>query len=327
MKTFSSLFSCSGGADQGARQAGLHHLWGVEKDDKAAAIARLNNFNVITADLLRFNWDGCDRPDFLHASPPCQNASVANPHAGETDLDIQLGMVVAGAIHRFKPDAFSLENVRAYAGFKAYALIKDALVHCGYAIASSVVNAADYGVPQTRHRLFLVAKLKGNPVIPNPTHTRRQGKKGMQGLDLLLQTDFLHEYHVGWEEGICHLPEPAIAQMNDRMSAMLPSEPFSKALFTGFKNQNFEQNLTRRARSLPSPTILSSMNRPTIQPWIVSRADDRSIKARCLDTIHMAVLQSFPADFQWGDNPPAAKSAIGNAVPPLLMQRIIEANC
>jgi DNA (cytosine-5)-methyltransferase 1 len=318
MKTFASLFSCAGGADEGARQAGLHHLWGVEKDDKASSIARLNNFNVITADLLRFNWDGCDRPDFLHASPPCQNASVANPHAGETDLDIQLGMVVAGAIHRFKPDAFSLENVRAYAGFKAYALIKDALVHCGYAIASSVLNAADYGVPQTRHRLFLVAKLNGQPRLPAPTHSADKG-----------QPDFLHKLHVGWDEGIEQCSAPVEESLNPRMMAMLPWHSFEQSLLTGFHNTASDRGLTFRARSQPSPTLTAGMNRPSLQPRIVSRdvsGDDSSVRSYLLGTEHMAALQSFPADFRWGDNPTTAKRAIGNAVPPLLMQRIVEAN-
>jgi DNA (cytosine-5)-methyltransferase 1 len=312
-KTFASLFSCAGGADQGAKQAGLQHLWGVEKEDKWAAIARLNNFNVITADLLRFNWDGCDRPDFLSASPPCQNASVANPNAGETELDIQLSMVVAGAIHRFKPDVFTLENVRAYAGFKAYALIKDALLECGYAIASSVLNAADYGVPQTRHRLFLVAKLGGNPVIPNPTHSSDSR-----------QLDFLHRPHVGWAEGLSQCNLPSEGQLNPRMLRMLPSGAFDQQLVTGFQNTAVDRGLTFRARSHPSPTLTASMNRPSLQPWIASRdvtGDDASVRAYVLDTEHMASLQSFPADFKWGSNPTSAKGAIGNAVP-----RIVEAN-
>lgn len=69
MTTFATLFSGGELAGVGIRAAGLVHKWGIELDDAIAGVARLNGFNVLTADILDIDPAGLEPVDALHASP------------------------------------------------------------------------------------------------------------------------------------------------------------------------------------------------------------------------------------------------------------------
>lgn len=168
-----TLFTGAGGADIGAMQAGLVPAWGIEYDADIADAARLNlGDHIKTMNVLDANPANFDRVDVLHASPPCPNFSSAKANAEETALDIALAAKVAEFISVLKPRFFTLENVRDYAHSKSLKIIVAALSGCGYAVNSWVLNAADYGVPQTRKRLIVVARRDGvKPSKPEPTHT------------------------------------------------------------------------------------------------------------------------------------------------------------
>lgn len=174
MTTFATLFSGGELAGVGMRNAGLVHRWGIELDDAIATVARLNGFNVITADILDVDPAGLEPVDALHASPPCTRASNANQSAElnddgtkEAPLDIALGKKVAEFIDVLRPRWFTLENVYQYRNFKAFGIICDALNRGGYFWDYDNVNAADYSVPQTRRRLILRA-VRGALLPPLP---------------------------------------------------------------------------------------------------------------------------------------------------------------
>lgn len=173
LKTIGTLFTGAGGADIGAMQAGFVPAWGVEYDLDIADAARLNLVNHIkTMNVLDANPASFGRVDVLHASPPCPNFSSAKANAEETALDIALAAKVAEFISVLSPRFFTLENVRDYAHSKSLKIIVAALSGCGYAVNSWVLNSADYGVPQTRKRLIVVARRDGiKPSKPEPTHT------------------------------------------------------------------------------------------------------------------------------------------------------------
>jgi site-specific DNA-cytosine methylase len=112
------------------------------------------------------------RPDILHASPVCTNASVANSDGEEGELDKATAQKTAQFITVLRPDWFTLENVYPYRNFLSFRIITDALSAAGYSWDYWHVNAADYGVPQTPKRLILIAKLgRGQRVtMPPVTH-------------------------------------------------------------------------------------------------------------------------------------------------------------
>jgi len=172
MITISTLFSGGEGVGVGARVSGLDHLWGVEYDSDIARVARDNGFNTITANVLDIDPHTMTRPDILHASPVCTNASVANSDGEEAQLDIDTATKTGDFIRVLKPDWFTLENVYPYRNFKSFEIITNALTEAGYSWDYWHLNSADYGVPQTRRRLILIAKLGVGQHIqrPRPTH-------------------------------------------------------------------------------------------------------------------------------------------------------------
>jgi DNA (cytosine-5)-methyltransferase 1 len=157
MKTTGSFFTGGGLFDMGAIAAGYTPIWGVEKDEKIAAVARLNGLPVITADVTELDLSGFDRPDHFHASPPCPNFSIAKQDAEETEFDIAMASAVCRALEHFKPDTFTLENVVGYRRSRSFQLIGETLSRLGYWWDATNLNAADFGVPQTRERLWIRA--------------------------------------------------------------------------------------------------------------------------------------------------------------------------
>lgn len=169
MNTFASLFGGFGGADIGARQAGLELAWSLELDPAIADVARANLGHAIhVADILDCDPADFDAVDVLHASPPCPNFSVASQSV-ETALDIALARKVAEFVTVLRPRVFTLENVWAYRNSQSWAIIQDELYERGYWLHVDHVNCADMGVPQTRKRMIVRAVLGGFvPYLPEP---------------------------------------------------------------------------------------------------------------------------------------------------------------
>ena len=310
---FSTLFSGCGGADAGLRAAGFQELWGIELNDAYANIARANDFNVLTQDVQLTDWESLERPDWLHASPPCVNASVANSKAGETQLDRDLAESVAKAIAHFSPSVFTLENVRGYRDFAACRrYIVEALYDGGYCFVEKVLNAAAYGVPQVRDRYWIIATKKpAYPELPISEYAPYS-----QNLS------WLHRSYRSWDDAICPFKNEA-SMLSDRMRSKLPTRPFNWHLCSGWEKT---RDITMLPMGQPAPTITTSMNRPSLMPWVVARDVDGVLLEHCLDVPQLAALQSFPSGYRWGDNPTAARQAIGNAVPPLMMTAIARSN-
>jgi len=159
MATIATLFSGGEGVGIGAEAAGLRHLWGIELDEAVAQVARNNGFNVLTGDVTKQDLSAYCRPDVLHASPPCPNFSQANQGAQELPEDIDLARETARFIEVLRPRVFTLENVWMYRKSESWGIIRRSLYDCGYWLDVAHVNAADYGVPQSRKRMIVRAKL------------------------------------------------------------------------------------------------------------------------------------------------------------------------
>ena len=296
MTTITTLLSGGEGVGLGARAAGLTHLEGFELEDAIASVARLNGFNVRTANLFDIDPATLVVPDVLHASPVCTNASVANQSAElnedgtkESKLDIAMGEKVAQFINVMRPKVFTLENVYQYRHFKAFKLICAALTRNGYMWDYDNLNSADYGVPQTRRRLILRA-VRGSllPMLPQP------------------------ERWVGWYESIFDLIptfEPVTANWITRV---VKPKINGKMVLVDARNMNRE--ITILDKGQPAMTVLSTIcRRPSHIPavWFNGNGNHISLPA-------IMRLQSFPDDYK-----NATPKIIGNSVPPLLYQKII----
>lgn len=166
-RDFLSLFSGGGLFTKGAEQAGLNIVGALEINDKKAEIYKLNfGSQIEIADIREFeDWGKYKGCWMLQASPPCKNSSRIKRHKNEAekeiafDLDLQLAYGVNRALIAIRPRYFVLENVGDYAATEAYKLIRETLTRLDYYFRQFRLNSADFGVPQSRDRLYLVAGL------------------------------------------------------------------------------------------------------------------------------------------------------------------------
>ena len=165
MTTIGTLFQGFGGVDIGAQAAGIEHAWGLEYAADIAGVAAANGFSAVVADILDVNPRDFKYVDVLHASPPCPNFSNAKRDRGETTHDIAMADAVVEFIRVIQPRVFTLENVIGYRNAVGFANILAVLNELGYLYDVAHINAADFGVPQTRRRLWVRAMRGG--LIPS----------------------------------------------------------------------------------------------------------------------------------------------------------------
>ncbi|WP_421084004.1 DNA (cytosine-5-)-methyltransferase [Rothia nasimurium] len=186
-----SLFSGAGGMDLGFSKF-FHIEIAVEIDKHASnTLARnFKNVTVINGDISEINFavdDKLNNVDLVFGGPPCQPFSYAGKQKGISDPRGSLVTEFLRAVSELKPRAFVLENVPGLltnAKGGALKFIIDESQKIGYTCEYFILNATDYGVPQSRKRLFIIGQPNENFSAigaPNPTHSR----PGLQG-DLLL---------------------------------------------------------------------------------------------------------------------------------------------
>jgi len=163
------LFSGSGGMSLGAMLAGIDTKVAVENDCYAADTftSNIKNTIVIVDDIRNVKEFklGKKKPKILFGGLPCQgfsnsnqrNRSVSNPKNWLFKEFVRCAKMIM-------PDWIVIENVKGLAGMnKGYFLEKiiQGLNKLGYTINYDVLNAVNYGVPQKRERIFIVASLHG----------------------------------------------------------------------------------------------------------------------------------------------------------------------
>ncbi|MCO5189369.1 MAG: DNA cytosine methyltransferase [Anaerolineae bacterium] len=300
-----TLFSGFGCVDIGAIQAGITPLWAVEYDAPIAAVYRHNlGDHVTVADIATLNPSDFQPVDILHASPPCPNFSVAKAGAVETERDIALAVAVADFIAALQPPFITLENVYGYRKSQSWQLIARTLHDCGYAFQYWHVNAADYGVPQKRWRMVVIARRDGiRPNLPTQTHAENPRSQLFGALACWR----------GWyqtvEDLIPSLPDAKFAPWQLQR---LPVE-FVETFIVDGGNAS---SMTTCTQDEPVFTVVAN-NKTVLRAHVAGRIVRMTPRA-------LARFQSFPDWYELPENATLATKGIGNAVPPLLMQRLFE---
>lgn len=166
--TFGDCFSGAGGASQGAVQAGLIVLWGLDHDEAAMDAYTSNHLGAlpIMADAHDFPPQGLSgddlHVDILHLSPPCCYWSPAHTHEGRNDQANYEAIFTVGPILAIvKPRVATLEQTFGLATYKEhknnFLLLMHDILGAGYNLRYKVVNMADFGLPQQRKRLLMIA--------------------------------------------------------------------------------------------------------------------------------------------------------------------------
>ncbi|HZL55800.1 MAG TPA: DNA (cytosine-5-)-methyltransferase, partial [Bryobacteraceae bacterium] len=178
-----SLFSGGGGLDIGFDRAGFNHVASFEMREDAAAVIRAarDNWTVYggsDGDVCHVDWRRYNgMVDVLHGGPPCQPFSHAGYRSGAEDVRDMFPQLVR-AVKAVEPRVFVAENVSglATAKFSGY-IQKTIYAPLGekYSIRLFTLDAASFGVPQRRRRVWFVGfRCKRDAErfeVPAATHT------------------------------------------------------------------------------------------------------------------------------------------------------------
>jgi DNA (cytosine-5)-methyltransferase 1 len=171
------LFSGAGGMSVGALWAGVEVRLAVEADECAAATYAKNHLGVSVQNTLIQRVRALDlgsrtAPVVIFGGPPCQGFSTSNQRTRSAENEANwLFREYLRIVRQVRPDWVVFENVKGILeteGGLFISQISTSLKRAGYSIARWVLNAADYGVPQRRSRLFLIGSLGGKVPPPPP---------------------------------------------------------------------------------------------------------------------------------------------------------------
>lgn len=158
-----SLFSGCGGMDKGFENAGYHRVWANDFDKDAQAVFKLNLGDIDGRDITKVPVEDIPDCDIITAGFPCQPFSSAGNRKGVYDSRGELYLECLRIIESKKPKAVLFENVKGLLSSKHQSgknlidVIKSDLERIGYRVNYKVINASDYGVPQNRERMLLIA--------------------------------------------------------------------------------------------------------------------------------------------------------------------------
>jgi|CXWL01.1.fsa_nt_gi DNA (cytosine-5)-methyltransferase 1 len=337
MRKLISLYTGCGGLDLGFEAAGFETAVAVEMDSEAVATLRFNRgwpvihrdiHAIPSSELLAVAGLRVGEADALIGGPPCQPFSKSGYWvSGET---LRLDDSRAGTLGAYLrvlrdtlPRTFLLENVPglAYQGkSEGLDLITGTLrkinQECGthYNWAVAQLDAADYGVPQMRQRVFVVGAREGTEFsFPTPTHAAPEAL----GLDLGLRA-----HTTAWD-AIGDLEASAVPETLPRgkWAKLLPSVPEGEnylwhterggglPLF-GWRRR-YWSFLLKLAKNLPSWTIQAQPG-PAVGPF--------HWKNRRLTARELCRLQTVPEDFSVLGSLGAVQRQLGNAVPSALAE-------
>lgn len=368
MKTL-EIFSGAGGLAKGLELSGFEHAAFVEFN-KHACNSLYENFNperVFFGDIKDFNFNNLEQIDLVAGGPPCQPFSLGGKHGANQDSRDMFPYAIQ-AIERLSPKAFVFENVKgllreSFSDYFEYIILRlsypDFILEEGsdwqahlnelrrtsklknttksYDVKFKLINAANYGVPQTRERVIIVGTrtdLGLSWTFPKETHSEDR---------LLWDMYVTGEY---WERH--KIPQSSLpildiqtkekkSRLRDKYGVfepdLLPWRTIRDAL-SGTpdpkSNHGIIDHIFRDgARTYPGHTG-SDFDWPskTIKAGghgvpggeNMIRFDDGSV--RYLTTFEAKRIQTFPDDFvikgAWGE----AMRQIGNAVPVLLAEKI-----
>lgn len=303
--TVLSLFTGGGGLDIGLEMAGLATVECVDNDPESCKTLRFNrpNWNVFEGDIRQYEPKGVF--DIVVGGPPCQGFSTAGK-GDPNDPRNFLWREYFRVVQAVQPLALVLENVAGMANTKNAHHLNDfisQLRDLGYSVTSGIVNAADFGVPQQRKRLILLAGLGWTPTLPTPDPERKavSAKEAIGDLIRRRSKVFNHE------------PNDHAPHVVERWSRLQEGEV----------DPNYRRGRIHSDR--PSPTIRAGGGHgPRGDHLAGFHPPIHYSLPRQLTVRESARIQSFPDDWVFQGSKTAQGRQVGNAVPPLLARAIGE---
>ncbi|MEU0837102.1 DNA cytosine methyltransferase [Streptomyces sp. NPDC005969] len=340
-------FHGPGGWAEGRRLLGLTtRAVGMEWDASACATATAAGHTVIRCDVAQyptapFKGRIVGKVD----SPPCQAWSRAGKGLGLVDQplvhqaveDLAHGRDTRATLltackdkrsllaaepmrwhHDLRPEWIAMEEVPDVLPlWRQYAVY---LRGWGYSVWCGNLNAADYGVPQTRKRAILIASRVQTVGPPAPTHTQHPGGDDLFGESL-----------PGWASMADTLGLPDGIVVNTRgerktpggneFTADGPSQALTGRARSWALRNNTQTGASVRTLDQPAGTLFFGARMNNVS-WVRT---DTGEEIRRITEDEAAVLQSFPVGYSWRGSRTKRFEQIGNAVPARLAAHVLSA--
>lgn len=300
-RPFTCVEICAGAGGQalGLAMAGFVHVALVEYEQEYCNVLKANRpeWNVICADVHKFDGHPYEGVDLLAGGVPCPPFSVAGKQLGKDD-ERDLFPEAIRLIREIRPRAVMLENVRGFldSGFEEYRdHIFTEIKKLGYVTHIKLLNASDYGVPQLRPRVVIVGIRKdqaGAFEYPQE-HPRESPTVGETLCDLMSQNGWKGAKK--WAEG---------------------ADRIAPTLVGGSKKHGGPDLGPTRAKNAWAELGVDGKG-------IANEAPEQDFDGMPrLTSRMMARIQGFPDTWTFGSKKTIACRMIGNAFPPPVAQAV-----
>jgi len=339
-----SLFTGAYGLDIGLEKAGFDVVWANELEDVFCKTVKLNkpDVEIESGDINQIDplevlkKVGYKRGEItlLCGGPPCQSFSTAGKRLSVEDARGNLIFTFIKWVDAIQPKYFLLENVRGLlsAAIKhrplkerieeqplsdeekrgsALKLILSEIDKIGYKVSYRLVNAADYGVPQTRQRVILLGSRDGSTIeFPEATHSKEGNIFGTHPWQTL-------------KDAIGDLEEDSPQHSTYSASRLkwlkmvptggnwrsLPKDLQKEAMGGAYESGGGKVGFFRRLSwDKPSPTVTTAPHQKATD--MCHPSEDRPLSVR-----EYARIQQFPDEWQFVGSVSQQYKQIGNAVP------------
>ena len=328
-----SLFSGCGGMDFGVEAAGGHVIF--SNDILADACKTLEKY-FPGADIRNADISGIQAfpdADVVVGGYPCQSFSMAGNRDPKKDERTNLYKQFLRVVGIVSPKYFVAENVSGLKALSNGTFLKeqlDAYEKAGYSVQYKLLNARDYGVPQSRKRLFIVGVRKDlNQIFefPKETHGKTTKESGLR-LPYASHGDAIKDLPLWPESEFYHRPNDPAGPFSWYYMSRNRKAKWADPAFTVVANW---RHITLHPASPVMTLTWSNLADGWKQRWDFSDQyehleghpkREKLNEPRRLSWRECALIQSFHADFSPVGEVDSKFTQIGNAVPPKLAEAI-----
>ena len=320
------LFCGIGGLTYGLQKSGINVIAGIDNDETCRYAYETNNKSpFINADIAKYSSNNIKKLYSKNAVKVLVGCAPCQPFSSHTfknkskvrdnrwDLLTYFGKIIDKTL----PEIVSMENVRGIVKTDVFRMFLDILEKNNYYVDYKIVYAPDYGAPQSRRRLILLASRLKKIKIPKPTHTKdtyitvKDTIKKLQSIRVgqTSKNDSLHKTKNLSETNLQRIKQSKQnGTWHDWDKKLLP------VCYKKKSGQTYTSVYGRMGWNGVSPTITTQFFN------YGSGRFGHPTQNRGLSLREGALLQTFPEDYDFGEvkNMTTISRHIGNAVPPVL---------
>jgi len=333
-----SLFTGAGGMDIGFAEAGFRVIWANDIDPVACQTYAANHPGtpIRSGDLRSYFPELKEHAgvSLVFGGPPCQGFSVAGK-MDPNDSRSELLWTFLDVVQLLRPKAFVCENVKALAALEKWSPIRQKFLQTahslGYGCSYCIVNARDFGVPQSRERVFFVGIL-GQTAPLLDAYLCRYKRAALSVRDVIK--------HLG-RAGSQSNKRVCRAKITLASRPIMRKSPYAGMLFNGLGRP-----LKLDGASATLPASMGGNKTPIVdekslycdsRPWVEEyhseltsgrirpEFGDAPARLRRLTVDEAILLQTFPKDYIFHGGTSAVFRQIGNSVPPKLAEAVARA--